>query len=611
MFIKKLSPRLSSPSILESQEKFRLAIILFLAILVGALEVLSAYGISLFITLITTPSNRHTSEILSLLYQNNNPVPFTDALIIYGIMSIIMLLATAIARIYILIYQGRFYEIVRSNISVRLFSLYLHQPYAFFTSCDPDSASRNLLNEVDFLVGRALMPLTTFLVSTITALILLSYLIYIMPAITFFFAALFASSYAILFFAFRRRLKLLGDQRSIANTERFRTVAEAFSAIKFLKITGTENIFVQKFKKVSESIAQNLFVTNTISQFPKSIFEIVGFGGLVAFAALSVYQSDTASTQTSESPLPAIGTVGYLLYRLLPAMQNAYQNYSSFSFARGIFAELNNTSESLEKNQEVFPAEPARLDFAGDLEMNNLSFSYSNTAKRGVLRNISLVVPRGQTVGICGRSGSGKTSLLDLIAGINSPTEGLLKRNNHPLNVSTFAAWRSSIGYVPQDTVLINGSIIQNIIFHRQKSKENELFAQKCARIAQLDGFVLKNLPDGYNTIIGGNGIRLSGGQRQRIGIARALFQRPDILILDEATSALDDITEEDVLEGIRKEFNDISIISVTHKIRTLRKFDLILILDDGKIIEKGTYSDLASRSKIFQQLGGAIKNEK
>lgn len=597
-------------NILNSKEKFGVILILIMAIGVSILEVISASVIATFLTLLTNGAAGDTNVLVSIFVPNNAQDSYADTLLVTGTAVILALLFTAIFRILLIIYQGRFYELVRSDLSIRLFWLYLRQPYNFFTSTDPDTAARNLLNEVDFFVGRALMPLTTAIVNAVTALALLIYLIFLTPEITIIALFMFVGVYALLFFGFRNFLKKLGDERSVANTERFRIVNEAFSAIKFLKITGTEQLFSRRFEIVSGSIANNLFLNNVIAQFPKSIFEVLGFGGIIAVAIWTAYHAESSSTETVRSPLSLIGAMAYILYRLLPALQNAYQNYTSFNFAKGISTELSDVTQKLTEHKEIITATPAHLNFAGDLKLHDVSLSYKDSAKRPALRDISLTIKRGQSVGICGRSGSGKTSLLDLITGLITPDQGEITRNLQPLNNSTLVEWRNSIGYAPQETVLINGTIVENIIFHRGIGPEDELFAKDCARLAQLENFVLQELPDGYNTLVGGSGVRLSGGQKQRIGIARALFQRPSMLVLDEATSALDDITETQVVMAIQKEFSDISVILVTHRVRALQNFDSVIILDDGQIIERGTYQELAKRSSIFQKLGAEKKNE-
>jgi ABC-type multidrug transport system fused ATPase/permease subunit len=258
--------------------------------------------------------------------------------------------------------------------------------------------------------------------------------------------------------------------------------------------------------------------------------------------------------------------------------------------------ESNYDPEFVLQNRAVLQPVP----FCSVLELKNVSFYYK-AAQGPVVNEVNLAIARNSSIGLVGATGSGKTTLVDIILGLLPPTAGQMLVDGTEISGENLASWQRNFGYVPQHIYLCDDTITRNIAFGVPDEKI-EMQAVICAaRIANLHGFVEKKLPKGYETIVGERGVRLSGGQRQRIGIARALYKDPAFLIMDEATNALDGITEEAVMEALGTLSGKKTIIMIAHRLTTVKDCDVIYIMEHGRITNKGTYEELLGSSTWFQ----------
>jgi ATP-binding cassette, subfamily B, bacterial PglK len=245
------------------------------------------------------------------------------------------------------------------------------------------------------------------------------------------------------------------------------------------------------------------------------------------------------------------------------------------------------------------------LPFKHSLDLRNLVFSYPE-AKEAAIKKLNLSLKANSSIAFVGSTGSGKTTLVDIILGLLTPDEGELAVDGVAITPKNVRNWQRNLGYVPQHIYLSDNSIAQNIAFGIPKDKIDLTAVEKAARIANLHDFIINDLPGGYETIVGERGIRLSGGQRQRIGIARALYHDPAVLILDEATSALDNVTEESVFEAIRNVAKSKTAIMIAHRISTVRDCDVIYVIEQGRIVSQGSYEELLGSSDRFRALAQA-----
>ena len=248
------------------------------------------------------------------------------------------------------------------------------------------------------------------------------------------------------------------------------------------------------------------------------------------------------------------------------------------------------------KNLEIliFKQDQKILLLKNSIILNQINYNYPNSS-RTALKNINLTIPAYTTVGLIGPTGCGKTTTVDIILGLITPQKGTLEIDGKVISGSNIKSWQRSIGYVPQNIYLSDDTIAANIAFGTSPNNINHEMVERVSKIANLHKFVFDELPNKYQTIIGERGVRLSGGQRQRIGIARALYNKPKVLILDEATSALDNQTEQEVMDAINNLNKKITIILIAHRLNTVKGCDIVFKLDKGQIIKQGTFDEVTS----------------
>jgi ATP-binding cassette, subfamily B, bacterial PglK len=342
-------------------------------------------------------------------------------------------------------------------------------------------------------------------------------------------------------------------------------------------------------------------INAVISELPGYALETVAFGGILVIVLYILGTQDDIGQAVAVMSLYALAG-----YRLMPALQ---QVFAGFAKARFFTAALDHLHSELVEEIRPAPLVPVSddetLKFERDISLDRVSFSYPESDEVTVL-DVSLRIDKNSTVGMAGSTGSGKTTLVDLLLGLHEPQQGSLQVDGVRLDHTNMSAWRKRLGYVPQHIYLLDDTLVRNIAFGVRDEDIDLAAVGRAARIAHLHDFV-NSLPDGYATIVGERGVRLSGGQRQRIGIAPALYHDPDVLVLDEATSALDGITEDAVIQAIRELSRQKTIILVAHRLVTLRDCDAIYLFDRGTLVASGTHGELMEKNVEFRAMAGGV----
>jgi ABC-type multidrug transport system fused ATPase/permease subunit len=297
--------------------------------------------------------------------------------------------------------------------------------------------------------------------------------------------------------------------------------------------------------------------------------------------------------------LPVLALYTFAGYRLMPSIQNVYAAISTLRYAQPGINALYDDTKSLSllnktKNKTI-------LQFNKSINLKHIHFQYFE-ASRTALKDININISANSTVGLVGATGSGKTTLVDIVLGLLEPYKGSLEVDGEIINENNRRNWQQSIGYVPQFIYLSDDTVEANIAFGVDPKDINKDAILSVAKIANLHEFFINELPKKYETYVGERGVRLSGGQRQRIGIARALYHNPKLLILDEATSSLDNLTEKVVMEAIHNLGNKITIILIAHRLSTVKKCDKIILLDNGQVKDEGTFEKLFKTNEQFKK---------
>lgn len=489
---------------------------------------------------------------------------------------------------------------INQALSIRLLSAYLSRPYSWFLGKNSIELGRNLLNEVSGVSGTFVLPLTNALVSIGTSAALITALLLADPRVALLSTLSLGVSYFAIYQVTKQRLDRYAKRRINATGEKHRSAHEALRGLKTLRLFHCEEVFISRFAAANRVENHVKVLTSTIASAPKQIVEVLTFGGLIAIV-IHLANGGTAS----ERILPLLSLYAVCALRLLPALQRSYAALSSVRANAPSVEILYEDILQAEGHNRVLSDSSQVLELKDQVSMESLSFSYPE-GDQLVLDGISLRIPRNTSVGLVGRTGAGKTTLVDLLLGFLDPTEGCIKVDDTALDRDNIRAWQRNLGYVPQQIFIIDDTVRKNIAFGLDEDQIDDEKVRLAARAANLDEFIETELSDGYSTYVGEGGIRLSGGQRQRLGIARALYYNPDVLVLDEATSALDGVTEAAVMDAIKKLGGNKTLILIAHRLTTLQECDTIFLLDAGKVASQGTYDELMRNCPQFQAFARA-----
>ena len=585
--------------LLTLKEKKKAFLLLIMMLLMALLDLMGVASILPFMTVLTNPQIVETNYLYNSAFntasifgvKTNQEFMFALGFLVFGILIISLVFKTV--TIYM---QLRFALMREYSIGKRLIEGYLQQPYSWFLNRHSADLSKTILSEVSLVIAQGFKPMMNLMSQIIVIFFLVTLLIFVDLKITFIVGFIIGGSYGIIYLITQGFLKRIGDDRLKANQERFTIVSEAFGAAKEVKVSGLEEVYVQRFSGPAKIFARVEGTAQVISQLPRFVLEAIIFGGMMLIVLYFMRQSGIFI-----DILPKITFYAFAGYRLMPALQQVYRAGVQLRFIEPALDALNNDLKSLkssiphkDKCEDIFPLNKT-------ITMNHIYYNYPN-ASHAALNDIKLTIPARSTVGIVGATGSGKTTTVDIILGLLEANKGTLEVDGQIINKNNHRAWQRSIGYVPQQIFLSDDTIAANIAFGTNPKFISQKAVERAAKMANLNDFVINELPQKYQTNVGERGVRLSGGQRQRIGIARALYHNPKVLILDEATSALDNLTEQAVMEAVNNLGKKITIIMIAHRLSTVKNCDIIFLLEKGELKAEGTFEKLIQDNDRFRK---------
>ncbi len=582
--------------ILTPQEFKKGALLLIMILIMAILDMIGVASILPFITVLTNPNIIETNSILNTMFHSTRVFGVeTDQqfLFVLGIVVFVLLVISILFKAITTYAQLRFVQMRGYSIGKRLVEGYLHQPYSWFLGRNSSELGKNILSEVDTVVGGFMKPLLDLIAKSLLTFSIIVLLIIVDPKLALIIGFVLGGAYVIIFYFIRNYLNQIGKKRFEHNEIRFKSVSEAFGASKEVKVGGLEKIYVKLFSDSAKIYAQSSASSTLISQLPRFFLEIIAFGGVLLIILYMMRQSDNFNTA-----LPIVSLYVFAGYRLMPAIQQIYSSFVALTF---VGPAINNLSEDI-KNLNPINSNQVddKLSLNKAITLKNIYYNYPNSS-RTALKDISLSVPVKSSIGLVGATGSGKTTVVDIILGLLEAQKGNLKVDNKIITKQNSRSWQRSIGYVPQHIYLSDDTIAANIAFGVDPKDVVQSKVEQTSKIANLHEFIVKELPKQYKTTIGERGVRLSGGQRQRIGIARALYHDPKILILDEATSALDNQTEKKVMDAVNNLNKDMTIILIAHRLSTVKKCNQIYLLKNGQIENHGTFEELIKVNENFR----------
>jgi len=589
-FFKKLLALLTPP------ERKRAGVLMAMILVMAFIDMLGVASIMPFMAVVANPELIQTNAALNTAFQAASALGIHTVeqfLFALGVL-VFLLLVTSLAFKALTAYaQTRFVLMCEYSISKRLVEAYLHQPYSWFLNRHSADLGKTILSEVGAVVGGVLTPLMNLMAQSTVALAMLILLIIVDPLLALSVGVVLGLAYACIFAVMSGLLGRLGHARIEANKERFTAVSEAFGAVKEVKVGGLEQVYIQRFATPAEIYAKGQATAQVISSLPRFALESIAFGGMLLVILYQITKSGSFA-----SALPIIALYAFAGYRLMPSLQQIYGGFTELRFAGPALDALHQDLTSLQV-AGTQQGDLSSLALNRDINLNQVSYRYPN-AQKPALNVIDITIPAYSMVGFVGSTGSGKTTMVDVIMGLLEPQKGVLNIDGLPITGANRRLWQRAIGYVPQHIYLADDTVAANIAFGENEKDINQQALERAAKIANLHDFVINDLPQGYATSVGERGVRLSGGQRQRIGIARALYRNPQVLILDEATSALDNLTEQVVMEAVNNLGHDVTIILIAHRLSTVRNCDQIYLLEQGQVIAQGTFEELKENNSQF-----------
>ena len=567
-------------SLLTPYEQFRAFLLLIMIMIMALLDMIGVVSILPFMAVLTNPALIETNLILNSMFKFSNLFGVENNeqfLFFLGVLVFLLLVISLIFKAFTTYVQVRFVALREYSIGKRLVEGYLHQPYSWFLSRNSADLGKTILSEVSEVIGNGISPLMELIAKSAIAIALIILLIITDPKLALIVGFSLGSVYWAVFMFLKSYLKRIGKERLRNNQQRFISVSEAFGASKEVKIGGLEEVYIKRFSESSQNFAQNQASSLVISQLPRFILEAIAFGGIMLIILYMMMK-----TGGFNNALPIISLYVFAGYRLMPALQQIYGAFTQLTF---IGPSINILSNDI-KNLKIYNSnqDQSVLSLNKSIKLKNIFYSYPNTS-RIALKNININVLAKSVVGLVGTTGSGKTTVVDIILGLLEPQKGTIEIDGHIITKKNSRSWQRSLGYVPQHIYLADDTIAANIAFGVEPKNMNQEDIERASKIANLHEFVVSELSEKYKTIIGERGVRLSGGQRQRIGIARALYHKPKVLILDEATSALDNQTEKLVMDAIKNISKDVTIIMIAHRLNTVKNCDIIYKLENGEVI--------------------------
>ena len=480
----------------------------------------------------------------------------------------------------------------------KIFEKYLYISYENHLSLNSSVIQRNINTEVFWLVANILIPMLMIITEVIVVLVLISSILIINPYETF----IIIAPLLFLFFIFskflNRKVKKLGKISQNYFAEMIKHVNQSLSGIKVTKVNQKEDYFLKNFDKSILIYSNNASILKIVAQWPRYFSEILI---VTLIVIIPIYLTNFDSNFSEKLPFVAFYAMAGI--RLMPSINRIMSSYTNIKYYS---ASLDVVHKELYKNyeSETIKQNIKKYNFKNNILFEKVEFIYQSS-KNITLKEVSFNIKKKQTTAFIGLSGSGKTTIVDLICNLLKPTKGKILIDNHDIN-TIGKSWQKSIGYVTQNTFLIDDTIKNNIIFGSQDKFDKILF-EKAIQFSNLENYLI-TLKNGVETMVGENGVKISGGEKQRISIARAIYSDPDIIIFDESTSSLDDVNQSEILKYIEKMSKFKTVIIIAHKKETIQMCDQIIHVNKGNIQNIFNKNDIAKSNFNFNEILRELK---
>ena len=563
----------------------QLLVFVCLMLLASFLEILSVGSVLPFIGALTNPEevfqSNYLQPIISLLGITSSKqilMPLTAIFISASIF-------TGIIRIALLYVSNRLAQAMGADLSLEIYQRTLHQDYSVHISRNSSEIVTSIITKTNLVCDGILLPIMNLISSSFIIVALMSVLFIIDTLVALILATSIGGLYLLVMIYSRSQIQENSRIISTLSTKKVKSLQEGLGSMRDILLSQAQNFYFKIYRDADLPVRRAFATLAFIGGSPKYAIEALGMT-IVALLAYSMSNQDLSSS----SSIAVLAAFAIGAQRILPTFQ---LSYASYSLIKGSNESFKDVLQLLEQPLPKVSNQGSNHDiiFEDKIELRNVSFRYSDNAP-WIFQNVNLEIKNGEHVGFVGPTGTGKSTLIDILLGLLLPSEGGLFIDGIQIDETNRGSWQKKIAHVPQMIVLSDNSVEENIAFATDKSEINIKRVSKAAKEAQLSELI-ESWPEKYQTLIGENGIKISGGQRQRIGIARALYNESQVLFFDEATSALDNKTEKNFMKSLGELSNNLTLLMIAHRLTTLEHCNKIIELNNSKNLTETQYNVL------------------
>jgi ATP-binding cassette, subfamily B, bacterial PglK len=572
----------------NKKNKKRLILLQILSLLTSLLNVLTVVLIIPFTAILTNQNEFLDNKFFKVFFDYSKVFPNDDMLLIFSSIIITLFVITSLLSIAVTYYNLKWTADLQIYFSSSLYNYYINKKWLFHANTPTKDSISKLHSDTQRLSSQIISPVLDLITNIILTLSLFSVVLLINFKIALILIVVLAFTYLFFYVIFRKTLKHIGKDYSEANRFYMKYLHEGFSSIRDTIIFKKQKFYIKNFHTNLSKVNILTVKEQFLSKLPRNIIEIVTFVILIAavYSLVRIYEIELIKVG------PLIAFYGISAIKILPALQKIFNSFAVIRVHKNAFDTIEKDLLSIIKKNDlkISEGESEKISFNNEIELKDVSFLYPGTKNAGVF-NVNLKVPIGSIVGISGKTGSGKSTILDLMLGLLEPDSGELLVDNKKINKKDITEWQENLSYVPQQFFIGDDQLINNIAFGENNEEIDKKKIEECLKEACLEEFQ-KNL----SINVGDRGERISGGQRQRVAIARALYKRSNIIFLDEATSALDSYTEKKILQNIRDSKHINTIIVISHRVETLKMCNFIYHVSNGKVEKIKNLNDLEKK---------------
>lgn len=569
---------------LNDKIKYKFAYLMILMIGSSIAEVISIGAVIPFLGVMTEPEKIYKMEFVRPVLNFLNITSVHSLLLPITLIFILIIVISGLLRVALLWFQTSLGHGIGADISKRMYENVLNRKYEEFVMNNSSQYISAIVTKADGVVHEIVIPSLTLASAIFIIIAVVSVLFVLEPIVAAMSFIGFGLIYALVVVLTKKKLAAYGSEISKKQVELIKVLQEGFGGIRDVILDGSQEVFTSAYKMADNPLRLAKSNVQIISGCPRYAIEAFG---MVAIACLAYFLVE--KKYGISGALPILGAMALGAQRLLPLMQ---QVYSSWAVMRSGKKNLDDVLSLLENQKKNKKNTEDSICFNNSISLRNVTFAYGNTKGVYAIKGIDLEIKKGAKIGIIGETGSGKSTLIDILMGLLLPSKGLFAVDDVVINEENVGSWQKLLSHVPQEIYLSDGTISENIAFGKDVANIDNDRLKEAIEKSQLLEYV-NSLPQKELSPVGERGVRLSGGQRQRIGIARALYRKSEVIILDEATSALDDKTEEKIIDAIQSMCKGTTIVMIAHRITTLRHCDSIYEIKDGQVIRSLTYGEL------------------